>query len=127
MHSGFGVLESYLKHRHPVDVLNIKAIGLSVRTLPLEKAVPFLKAMETRQEDTAMDEDAHMDWTPPNYIEDHRLHSYIDLDKSLGEPASGFVASVLEWDHPVTAMDDITPLGLTFKTAPDAILAWTSF
>jgi len=144
MPGGFGVMESDLKHYHPVNGVNIEKARVKVKKIPLEKIIPTMNLLNRSGEydqedgeagwytpeakDPIKDYGVDKDWAPhvshPNKI----FHSYVNLNPVLDKDKGGFVLTRIlglngYW---MTAVDDVTPLGLTFKTSPDSTLIWAS-
>lgn len=134
--TGYSVMESYLKPRHPADGLNIKEWPVKLWGFKPADYVPALESLSGHDRgyggecgvpfpgQPSVETKWSMD-APVNV----RSKSYIDLMPSLkGRPGglAGFEIPPVQGDCPYRGLDNITDLGLSFKTAPDSTLLWVT-
>ena len=131
---GFGVLESYLPARLPIEVINTPSIWLQTALFNKETYIPFL----AKQKDVR-----HCKSVPlvnpvfdGNYTfkdtKDRTLKTYFDLTRFHPTAQDSLVFSQLKiqqngredcWH---SATSNLTDVGITFKTSPENILLWAT-
>ena len=141
MPGGFGVLESYLAPRHPVDVTNMESLALELRVIPEDLFVPFYRFYERAydyDEEGATSRSQKPDlaalisraWKPP-VKRNVSTHSFVDLGEALKLKKGSLLETRLDWnldgqDHHGESLDNLTAVGLTLKTGPDSTLIWST-
>jgi uncharacterized protein YfaS (alpha-2-macroglobulin family) len=123
---GFGVMESYVPPRHPLDAKNTTSVPLIYASVKSSDVVSFYqKQQESSKPDLSLYKKT--DWPLPVSA---GTHSYIDLGKVLGPELGSFTALGLpESDGGGTwnlALDNLTELGLTAKSSPESTLIWVT-
>ena len=132
MNQGFSILESYLAPRHPVDGMNADNAPLKLWSFDRDRMVPAYRGME--QSFRSFDKGA------PSIVRSFAvsltrnvaMHSFVDLAPALKGSRGGLVGLGLIGPNCSTddcaqyALDNLTSLGLTFKTAPDSTLLWVT-
>jgi len=157
MNEGFGVLESYLKHRLPVTVLNETGLPLKMGLVSEDQLIPLFHSLHWDEFNYSEDEgDEDLDdqengeamqqgrinspQTSPKEVafqvdrdwtpdveKNKNCRSYLDLDEVL-KKEGGVVYSQLSFGNRENrAVDDVTPLGITLKTSPDSSLGYVTF
>ncbi len=132
---GFGVLESYLPPRHPVTVLNIPEVPVEMQRIATDEVIPFLSRVDfwNNKQNESLSSPLRKKWSsraPRN----RRWRTHVDLNEVL-HGQGGFAYSQLyqtdasvEWREGwIKSFDNVTRLGLTFKSSPDSTFIWTSY
>ncbi|MDD5628129.1 MAG: MG2 domain-containing protein [Elusimicrobia bacterium] len=130
MPSGFGILESYLPPRHPVDAVNVQQEPLEKAYIPEAEFVPFYRGEKWNCEKSPSPKGAQAKLWDLTLRRNARLRTFIDLAGAFPPGArGGLVFSQVQepggcW---LKAVDDVTRVGLTVKDSPDSVLVWTTF
>ncbi|MBI5240768.1 MAG: hypothetical protein HY926_09870 [Elusimicrobia bacterium] len=130
MPSGFGMLESYLPPRHPVDAVNVQQTPLEKSVIPETEFVPFYQGEKWGCERSPARPGARSGPWDLTVQRNARLRTFIDMGGAFPAGTRGGLvfAQVQEpggcW---LKAVDDVTRIGLTVKDSPDSLLIWTSF
>jgi uncharacterized protein YfaS (alpha-2-macroglobulin family) len=125
---GFGVLESYVPPKHPLDVTNQPRVPLRYKALSPDEAVPAYQAYHSAWgEEKTMDGAKYADW-PVAVSPNVKMHSFIDLKALMGESLKSYALVGVKEDGKrwTDAFDNLTNLGLTFKASPESALVWTT-
>jgi len=126
MSGGFGILESYLKPRHPVNAINTFSTPLIKKRLTDEQIIPVYSKITTSSSDEpALPGLAPADWKP-NLGKNISVHTFADLSPVLQKGQGGTVLLQLPNQH-ISALDNVTRVGILFKTSPSQSLIWTSY
>jgi hypothetical protein len=130
MPSGFGMLESYLPPRHPVDAVNVQQAPLEKTPVPEAEFVPFYQGEKWdcgRSPARPGTQAGLWDLTAQRNA---RLRTFIDLAPALPAGARGGLVFT-QVQEPggcwLKALDDVSRIGLTVKDSPESVLIWTSF
>ncbi len=130
---GFGVLESYLKPRLPIELMNIASLPVQAARFNKDNFIPF-DSKETRY-------CKKVDLQAPTYqgdysfksVQDKAIKTFFDLTsfKPTGQDSIIFTQVQLsrrntEEECWVSSLSNITDVGVTFKTSPQSILVWTT-
>lgn len=131
---GFGVLESYLSPRLPVDLMNIPALPVQAARFNKENFIPFdtvsgRYCKRTPLADMTFDGEYEF-----KDVKDKTLKTFFDLKKFNPTAKDSIIFSqVLIKDKKrgaegcwVSSTDNITDVGITFKTSPEDILLWAT-
>lgn len=128
---GMGVLESYLPIRLPVSLMNIRSIWLEAARFNKDNFIPFQEketsycAKKPLLNAVFEGEYAFED------IKDKTYKTYIDLARFEPTATDSIIFSQLkikrgQEDCWVSSTDNITDVGISFKTSADTILLWTT-
>lgn len=130
MSGGFGIVESYLKPRHPVTAINITAVALAKALVPDDDIIPLYSKMEKANPSDKLEIPAGAEklWRPadkPNAS----FKTFADLSPALAPGGGGTVFLQLsdnegKW---LRALDNVARVGVTLKTSPDSSLVWASY
>lgn len=130
---GFGVLESYLSPRLPIELMNIPSLPVRAARFNKENFIPF-DVQETRycRERTLEHPTYQGDYTFKN-SPDKTLKTFFDLAKFKPTGSDSIIFTQVELprrgeDKPcwTGATSNLTDVGVTFKTSPESILVWTT-
>ncbi|OGR59515.1 MAG: hypothetical protein A2X36_06250, partial [Elusimicrobia bacterium GWA2_69_24] len=130
---GFGVLESYLPQRHPVQAVNLDVVPLQKAVIPEEQFVPFYRKIPWSCGETVDLTGLPGAVTKPWDLKlprNSRLRTFISMEDVLGPGQKGgfLFAQVQDPDGCwVKVVDNVTRLGLTVKDSLDSTLIWTTF
>ncbi|PIS47095.1 MAG: hypothetical protein COT17_05255 [Elusimicrobia bacterium CG08_land_8_20_14_0_20_51_18] len=132
MGGGFGILESYLAPRHPLEAINAYAIDMVKARINENYFIPFYNG---GMQDAGA-------WAP-NYvvkkwdISENRnvgLKTFIDYTELLEPDKGGIIYTQIpappgygENASPIKALDNVTSIGLTVKSSPDSTFVWTTY
>ncbi len=129
---GFGVLEGYLPPRHPVTVVNMSEIPLAKKRIDDDELIPFYHTIRRSGYKRALDEP-----TKPWITSDRpnaRLNTFLDFSSFFPEGTGGFAYAEMEVQRPwdsrtrwAKALDNITRVGVSFKSSPDSSLLWATY
>ena len=131
---GFGVLESYLPARLPLEIINISSLPVRAARFNKENYIPFLNQTRSSYcQATSLQDPTYQGEYSFSTVKDRGLGTYLDLSRFKPTAQDSLVFSQLQvpsdghkdgcW---VTATENITNLGITFKTSPDTILLWVT-
>lgn len=131
---GFGVLESYLPSRLPIDLMNTPSLPVQAARFNKENFIPF----DTRSSRyckraplTDMTFDGAYEFKD---VKDKSLKTFFDLKKFNPTAKDSIIFSqvlVKNKNHGeegcwISSTDNITDVGVTFKTSPENILLWAT-
>lgn len=130
---GIGVLESYLPARLPISLMNISELFMESARFNRDNFIPFY---EKRSSYCARKDISGATFTG-NYtfqdIKDRTYRTFIDLNRFKPTAKDSIVFTQFKTqrgaereDCWVASTDNITDVGVTFKTSPDSILLWTT-
>jgi uncharacterized protein YfaS (alpha-2-macroglobulin family) len=126
---GFGVMESYVPPKHPIDVTNQPKLPLRYKALSPDEAVPaYLQYKSNWASEKDMEGAKTTDWPIP-VSPNVKSHGYIDLRGLMGDALKSYaLVGVKDADNKrwTDAFDNLTSLGLTFKLSPESALIWTT-
>ena len=130
---GFGVLESYLPARLPIALMNMPKLLVESARFNKDNFIPFQEkqtsycAKKQLTGATFSGEYAFAD------VKDKTLRSYIDLSRFAPTAKDSIIFSQFKmqraWDKSdcwLSATDNLTDIGVTFKTSSQDILIWTT-
>lgn len=131
---GFGVLESYLSPRLPIDLMNIPSLSVQAARFNKENFIPF-RTQTTRycQRTPLADATFNGDYKFKD-VKDKTYKTFFDLTKFNPTAKDSIIFSQVRltgknygaegcW---VSSTDNITDVGVTFKTSPENILLWAT-
>ncbi len=130
---GIGVLESYLPARLPISLMNIPQLFMESARFNRDNFIPFY---EKRTSYCARKELSGTTFAG-NYtfqdIKDRTYRTFIDLNRFKPTSKDSIIFTQFKQqrgtereDCWVSATDNITDVGVTFKTSADSILLWTT-
>ncbi len=129
---GFGILEGDLPARHPVTVLNVPEVPFRLAAVPEDLLIPLhhdLGWSSGSGGDTAAIRNAAERIWKPDTPRNVRRRTFLDLEGVLGKGKGGFAFLTLAFRDPEsrnswrwTALDNVTKVGITFKSAPEQTL-----
>lgn len=133
---GLGVLESYLKLRHPIDVLNEKELLVYAGRFNKENFIPFQGKYISYCSRTEINK-ANLQYDamyPFSIMPDKAQKTYLDLNKFNPTSRDSIIFSQVRipvkyredgycW---ISATDNITDLGVTLKTSGENVLVWVT-
>ena len=127
---GFGVLEGYLPARHPVNAVNTGEVPLVKTRIPEDKFIPFFNGLKWNCDSPETPEGAAVKAWNLGEKRNVSLRTFINLDEVLGD-GGGLAFAAVRTPEPggcwVKAVDNVTRLGLHFKTSPDSGLLWATY
>lgn len=128
----FGVLESYFPPRHPVSVVNVPETPLAKKRISDDDLIPFYHGIRWNRYERTLDEPA-TPWVTsdrPNA----RLNTFLDFTPLFQEGTGGFAYAELQVPNALgnrsrwaKVIDNITRMGVTFKSSPDSSLVWATY
>lgn len=129
---GNGVLESYLKPLLPIDLMNITSLPVQTARFNKENFVPFSQK-ETRycQKEPLENATFSGDYTFSS-VKDRTHKTFLDLSKFNPTKEDSIIFSQVQVDRHngekcwISSTDNITDIGVTFKTSAQDILLWTT-
>ena len=130
---GVGVLESYLPARLPISLMNIPSLFVEATHLNRDNFIPFY----TNRTSYCARKELPTTTFSGDYtfqeVKDKTTRTFIDLGRFQPTAKDSIIFSQFKLkrggDNPVcweSATDNITDVGVTFKTSPDSILLWTT-
>ncbi len=131
---GFGVLESYLPSRLPIDLMNTPSLPVQAARFNKENFIPF-DTVSTRYCKRAPLSDMTFDGAYEfKDVKDKSLKTFFDLKKFNPTAKDSIIFSQVllkgknygEEGCWVSSTDNITDVGVTFKTSPENILLWAT-
>lgn len=131
---GLGVLESYLSPRLPIDLMNTPSLPLRGARFNKENFVPFDQASSSYCAQKPLTDPTFSGNYTFKDVKDRTLKTFIDLSKFNPTAKDSIVFSQVKltgkkygdkgcW---ISSTDNITDVGVTFKTSPDNILLWAT-
>lgn len=130
---GKGVLESYLKPYLPISLMNITSLPIRGTRFNKNNFIPF------DQTDISYCKEAPLKdpFLNENYsfkeVKNHTYNTFLDLAKFKPTAQDSIVFSQIqvtrgEGEKPcwISSTDNITDVGVTFKTSPENILLWAT-
>lgn len=128
---GFGVLESYLPQRLPISLMNISALQMQAARFNKNNFIPFDKEAKAYCAKKALKDASFTGEYTFENVKDKTNHTYIDLSRFKPTAQDSIIFSQLkikrgQEDCWISSTDNITDLGVTFKTSADSILLWVT-
>jgi uncharacterized protein YfaS (alpha-2-macroglobulin family) len=122
---GFGVLEAGQKARHPVMVLNAPEVVVRKARVSTDDFIPYYLKEFSNGFRGPSGMKAKV-WKP-EAKRNERTHTFINLSDLFGGDNGGFAFVGMDWmDGEFRALDNVTRLGMTFKSSPDSTLVWAT-
>ena len=130
---GFGVLESYLPTRLPIALMNMPALFMESARFNRDNFIPFNEQQTSYCAKKALAGATFTgDYTFPS-VKDKTVRSYIDLARFFPTAKDSilftqFITRRQEngADCWVSSTDNVTDVGITFKTSAQNTLIWTT-
>lgn len=130
---GVGVLESYLPARLPISLMNIPSLFVQVARFNRENFIPFYEKTVSYCAKKVLPGAVFSGDYEFKPLKDTTLRTYIDLTRFKPTAKDSIIFSQIKTkrsssqeDCWLSATDNITDVGVTFKTSPDSILIWTT-
>lgn len=130
---GIGVLESYLPARLPIALMNIPSLFVEAARFNRDNFIPFYNKNSSycsRKE--IKDAVFSGDYTFKD-VKEKTYRTFIDLNRFKPTAKDSIVFTQFkikrdggQRDCWTSSTDNITDVGVTFKTSPDSILLWTT-
>ncbi len=130
---GFGVLESYLPARLPIEVMNLPILSVRAARFNKENFIPFAQQNSRYCQPKALDNPTFNGPYTLSNVRNKSLRTFFDL--SLFKPSAKdsivftqvkLPRSGAEDDCWTAATTNLTDVGLTLKTSPSSILIWAT-
>lgn len=129
---GYGVLESYLPARLPIDVINMPGAPVQAARFNKENYIPFLTSNDNAYcaEKPLTQTTFSGEYTFTD-IKDKTVKTYLDLNRFSPTAQDSLVFSQIKLtrhgeDCWVSSTSNLTDVGLTFKVSPENILLWAT-
>ena len=129
---GRGVLESYLKPYLPINLMNITSLPVKAARFNKENFVPFAQREDRYCKEVPLENPTFSgDYQFP-LRKDRTLKTFFDLSKFNPTAKDSIIFSQVQVDRSndekcwITSTDNITDIGITFKTSAQSILLWTT-
>ncbi len=131
---GLGVLESYLSPRLPIDLMNTAALPVQAARFNKENFIPFDTASRRYCKRTPLLDMTFDGMYEFKDVKDKTLKTFFDLKKFDPTAKDSIIFSQVlikgknrgEEGCWVSSTDNITDVGVTFKTSPENILLWAT-
>jgi len=122
MAEGFGIMEKGGKPRHPVTAINVMSAELQKLHVVDDEIIPLYNEMSGEAKRQWYADTLIKNWQP-NDKRNVSVRTFVDLS---GKGGVVFLR-VKHDDKWYSAADNITRLGLLFKTSPENSLVWASY
>lgn len=131
---GFGVLESYLSPRLPIDLMNTPSLPVQAARFNKENFIPFDTTSRRYCKRTPLTEMTFDGAYEFKDVKDKTLKTFFDLKKFNPTAKDSIIFSQVlikgknhgEEGCWISSTDNITDVGVTFKTSPENILLWAT-
>ncbi len=128
---GFGVLESYLPARLPISLMNIPAIALETARFNKDNFIPFDRQETSYCAKKPLTQTAFAGDYKFKDVKDKTDKTFIDLSRFHPTATDSIIFSQLKLpredkDCWVSSTDNITDVGVSFKTSGENILVWAT-
>lgn len=130
---GFGVLESYLPPRLPIDLMNITSLPVRAARFNKENFIPF----QTQQRSSCQPAALPTLTYDENYSfpakQDKTSHTFLNLARFAPNGEDSIIFSQVKLPRRngqeecwINSLSNITDVGVTFKTSARSTLIWTT-
>ena len=129
---GFGVIESYLPARYPIKAINAGGIEVEKQNISYEEFINFYKDEAPWCRKRELKGDFLSNIITPNLERNLSVNTFINLEPALNGKKYGFVFTQILNKHYYSedcwqsAFDNITDIGVSFKSSPANILIWAA-
>ncbi len=129
---GFGVLESYLPVRYPIKAINAGGIEVEKQNVSYEDFIDFYKDEAPWCRKRELKGDFLSNIITPNLEKNLSVSTFINLEPALNGKKYGFVFTQILNKHYYSedcwqsAFDNVTDIGVNFKSSPSNILIWAA-
>lgn len=129
---GYGVLESYLPPRLPIELMNTPQLTVRTARFNKENYIPFLTASDNAYcAEKPLTDTTFSGMYTFKDIKDKTVKTYLDLARFSPTAQDSLIFSQLKitrngepcW---VSSTDNLTDVGLTFKVSAENILLWAT-
>ena len=132
--NGRGVLESYFKPYLPIELMNIASLPFRGMRFNKNNFIPFDQQKGiTHCKEIPLPADAFVGELEFNGSKNRTQHTYLNLGKLNPTAKDSILFSQVqlprgEGEKPcwVSSTDNLTDIGITFKTSPENILVWVT-
>ena len=129
---GYGVLESYLPARLPIDLINTPSVPVRAARFNKDNYIPFLTATDNSY--CAEKPLTQTTFSGPyvfSDVKDKTIKTYLDVARFSPTAQDSLVFSQLKLsrngqDCWISSTTNLTDVGLTFKISPENILLWAT-
>lgn len=128
---GFGVMESYLRPYLPLEIINVSALPVKAARFNKDNFIPFDQQENRYCEEKPLENPVFDGDYPFAEVKNKTLNTFLDLQK-FGITAKDNILftqlKIKRYDKDcwVSATDNITDVGITFKTSPSSTLIWAT-
>ncbi|MBQ3667368.1 MAG: Ig-like domain-containing protein [Elusimicrobiaceae bacterium] len=130
---GIGVLESYLPARLPIALMNIPSLFVEAARFNRDNFIPFYNKNASYCARKELTDAAFAGDYAFADIKDKTYRTFIDLNRFKPTAKDSIIFTQFKTkrdggqrDCWTSSTDNITDVGVTFKTSPDSILLWTT-
>ncbi len=130
---GFGVLESYLKPRLPIEIMNVASLPVKAARFNKENFIPFYNQSTRYCKARALKDPTYDADYSFKEVVDKARKTFLDLTQFKPTGSDSIIFSQIKVDQKGekegcwrSATSNITDVGVTFKTSPQSILIWTT-
>ncbi len=130
---GFGVLESYLPARLPIALMNMPALFIESARFNRDNFIPFQEKQTSYCAKKPLTGATFSGEYTFKNVKDKTVRTYIDLARFAPTAKDSIIFSQLKskrnWDNTdcwLSATDNLTDVGISFKTSAQDILIWTT-
>lgn len=131
---GLGVLESYLSPRLPIDLMNTPSLPVRGARFNKENFIPFDQASSGYCAQKPLTDPTFSGNYTFKDVKDRTYKTFIDLSKFNPTAKDSVVFSQVKLTDKkygekgcwISSTDNITDVGVTFKTSPEGILLWAT-
>ncbi|MBO4675755.1 MAG: Ig-like domain-containing protein [Elusimicrobiaceae bacterium] len=127
---GRGVLESYLKPFLPIDLMNIPSLPLRAARFNKDNFIPFDQQEKSYCKENPLADPTFTGEYTFTDVKDRTIKTFVDLAKFKPTSQNSIIFSQVQikrgenkpcW---ISSTDNITDVGITFKTSGENILLW---
>lgn len=126
---GFGVLESYLPARLPIKLVNIPSLEVVAARFNKENYIPFAKQETRHCAKKPLEKPTYQGTYEFADNSDKISNTYLDLKRFDPTAQDSIIFSQI-WHEKqscwISSTDNLTDVGITFKTSPQNILLWAT-
>ncbi len=129
---GRGVLESYLKPFLPIDLMNVASLPVRAARFNKDNFIPFDQQEKSYCKEVPLTDPTFTEEYTFTDVKDRTVKTFMDLAKFKPTAQNSIIFSQVQikrgenkpcW---VSSTDNITDVGITFKTSGENILLWVT-